>query len=368
MHRSLLTRIILLYTLFLFSCRAGYIEFYNTESVPPALALNGELVRNFPVAVKGPEAAETSTSPTTSKKNSTLLNPSMNLSSTDYVLPSIPALIKLLNPAGLPIAKPSSSGDGFTKLYVGSVPFNVTDSDLRTIFEPFGQLKSLNLQKDPLTQKSKGFGFLEYYEHEAAVKALGINGIVVAGRPLRVGLATQSNGSGAVPNDVNGQSVISGVVNANGKVQGSGDVMGELDEGRAGVRMDASRRQALMEQLSGKKSNVVDQLKEHVEPSKFVRIGNMFEAGGGAGAEAGWLEDLTEEVRDECNARFGKVVHMRVEPLSQGCVYVMFEKEEYAKQARVMLQGRWFGGRLLSCVFVSEIDYRQRFQDVPNLQ
>ena len=48
-----------------------------------------------------------------------------------------------------------------TKLYIGSLHFNVTEEDLRPVFEAFGPLDYIDLHKDPVTGQSKGFGFVQ---------------------------------------------------------------------------------------------------------------------------------------------------------------------------------------------------------------
>lgn len=71
----------------------------------------------------------------------------------------------------LPNLAPKTS-NGPTRLYVGSLHFNITEDMLRGIFEPFGKIDHIQLMTDPETGKSKGYGFLTvsniiqlYYYH-----------------------------------------------------------------------------------------------------------------------------------------------------------------------------------------------------------
>lgn len=48
------------------------------------------------------------------------------------------------------------------QLYVGSLHFNLTESDIRQVFEPFGELDFVDLHRDPATGKSKGYCFIQY--------------------------------------------------------------------------------------------------------------------------------------------------------------------------------------------------------------
>ncbi len=49
---------------------------------------------------------------------------------------------------------------GPMRLYVGSLHFNITEEMLKGIFEPFGNIQSIQLQMDPETGRSKGYGFI----------------------------------------------------------------------------------------------------------------------------------------------------------------------------------------------------------------
>lgn len=73
------------------------------------------------------------------------------------------------------------------KLYVGNLSFEVTDADLRQLFEQHGQVASSQVIMDRDTGRSKGFGFVEMasdQEAQAAIAAL--NGQSSNGRPLTV--------------------------------------------------------------------------------------------------------------------------------------------------------------------------------------
>ena len=54
-----------------------------------------------------------------------------------------------------------SSLDIRGRLYVGSLHFNLTESDIRQVFEPFGELDFVDLHRDPVTGRSKGYAFVQ---------------------------------------------------------------------------------------------------------------------------------------------------------------------------------------------------------------
>jgi len=73
------------------------------------------------------------------------------------------------------------------KLYVGNLPYSVSDSDLQAMFEAHGTVQSAQVIMDRDTGRSKGFGFVEMgsdQEAQAAIAAL--NGQDFRGRNLTV--------------------------------------------------------------------------------------------------------------------------------------------------------------------------------------
>ena len=82
-------------------------------------------------------------------------------------------------------------------IYVGNLPYEVTEEDLRQAFQSFGQVDAVNIIKDRYTGRSKGFGFVEMpseAEARAAIEAL--NGQELKGRALKVNEARTRDDSG----------------------------------------------------------------------------------------------------------------------------------------------------------------------------
>ncbi|XP_017770984.1 PREDICTED: poly(U)-binding-splicing factor half pint isoform X3 [Nicrophorus vespilloides] len=73
------------------------------------------------------------------------------------------------------------------RVYVGSISFELKEDTIRQSFLPFGPIKSINMSWDPVTQKHKGFAFVEYEIPEAAQLALEqMNGVMIGGRNIKV--------------------------------------------------------------------------------------------------------------------------------------------------------------------------------------
>ena len=72
------------------------------------------------------------------------------------------------------------------KIYVGNMPYSVTEEDLKQSFEAFGQVTSVTIIKDKMSGQSKGFGFVEMGSDAEAQAAInGMNGQPLEGRPTR---------------------------------------------------------------------------------------------------------------------------------------------------------------------------------------
>ncbi len=72
-------------------------------------------------------------------------------------------------------------------IYVSNLSFNVQDEDLRGFFEEYGEVSSARVITDKFTQRSKGFGFVEMSDNEAAAKAIAeLDGSVADGRTMKV--------------------------------------------------------------------------------------------------------------------------------------------------------------------------------------
>ena len=74
-----------------------------------------------------------------------------------------------------------------TKLYVGNLSFNTTETDLQDLFAQAGPVQEVTLMQDKFTGKSRGFAFVTMTSEADAQKAItDFNGQTVEGRPLTV--------------------------------------------------------------------------------------------------------------------------------------------------------------------------------------
>lgn len=106
------------------TCSVGYVEFKSEESVAAALQLTGQKLLGIPVIVQLTEA----------EKNRQVRNTDSSGN----------------HPNSIP----------FHRLYVGNIHFSITEQDLQNVFEPFGELEFVQLQKDD-NGRSRGYGFVQ---------------------------------------------------------------------------------------------------------------------------------------------------------------------------------------------------------------
>ncbi|GMP32815.1 hypothetical protein CsSME_00006398 [Camellia sinensis var. sinensis] len=324
----------------------GYIEFYDAMSVPMAIALSGHLLFGQPVMVKPSEA----------EKNLVQTNASGGGS----VVGSYGAVDR--------------------KLYVGNLHFNMTEFQLKQIFEAFGPVELVQLPTDPETGHCKGFGFIQFAQLEHAKAAQSLNGkLEIAGRIIKVSSVTDHVGvqdSGAKAADFDDDDGGGLSLNAQSRAL----LMQKLDRsgtatsvaGSLGVPVlngATSNQQAITLPIDGQSAVLAPALPALVtslasepigKPSECLLLKNMFDPA--TETEPDFDLDITEDVQEECS-NYGRVKHIYVDKNSAGYVYLRFETVEAAAIAQRAMHNRWFARRLISAVFLQPYEYDAKFKD-----
>ena len=65
----------------------------------------------------------------------------------------------------------ASAEPATNKVFVGNLPFTITNEELKGHFTPFGQVIGVNIRKDRSTGKCKGFGFVSFEEDSGACQS-----------------------------------------------------------------------------------------------------------------------------------------------------------------------------------------------------
>lgn len=77
--------------------------------------------------------------------------------------------------------------DFHTTVFIGNIPFIVSEEELRAFFVPCGDIENVRLVRDPKTFLGKGIGYVMYKTKEAMQKAIkDLDGAKFKGRELRV--------------------------------------------------------------------------------------------------------------------------------------------------------------------------------------
>jgi RNA recognition motif-containing protein len=80
------------------------------------------------------------------------------------------------------------------RIYVGNLDFTVKESELKDFFSEYGEVNTVNIITDKMTNRSKGFAFVEMLKDESADEAINaLNGKEVSGREIKVNLAKERN-------------------------------------------------------------------------------------------------------------------------------------------------------------------------------
>ncbi|KAF3766068.1 hypothetical protein M406DRAFT_346157 [Cryphonectria parasitica EP155] len=338
----------------------GYVEFKNEETVAAALQLTGQKLLGIPVIVQLTEA----------EKN------------------------RQVRESGASGGHPNSIP--FHRLYVGNIHFSITEQDLQNVFEPFGELEFVQLQKDD-TGRSRGYGFVQFRDAGQAREALEkMNGFDLAGRPIRVGLGNDKFTPESTANLLQrfqGQnqqyqgSAFSGA-GGRGAPNSNFDRAGARDNDKgggasalddtdvAGVNFNNYSRDALMRKLArtdeppsaNTERQILKPKTEQPKPlpvtnnmaSRCVVLHNMFDPDEEEGDN--WVKELEDDVRDEAEAKYGHVVHISVDPNSKGDIYLKFDKVSGGENAIKGLNGRYFGGRMITAAPVVDAVYASLFR------
>lgn len=340
----------------------GYVEFKDEESVPQALELTGQKLKGVPIIAQLTEAEK--------------------------------------NRAARPSeggAAPGANGAPFHRLYVGNIHFSVTEKDLQEIFEPFGELEQVILQRDEMNPgRSKGYGFVQFVDPSHAKNALAeMNGFELAGRQIRVGLGNDKFTPESTANLLRTfsqqaqsyqGSAFSGAGGRGAYAGGSGGVFDRThskddrgvsgasaldDTDVAGVNFKTYDRSKLMDALARRDNP--EPAKQGAQPviskprapvvdkpmaSKCIKIENAFDADEEQRNYGNnWVKDLEQEVKAECDKKYGKVVHIAVDTNSDGDIFVKFDSVSGGEKALQGLNGRNFNHRTIRASYVVDKIY-----------
>lgn len=307
----------------------AYVEFEKKEGVPGAMALSGQELMGQAVMVKPSEA----------EKN--------------VAWHAAQAAKKAKQEGGH-----LQDAEGKVKLL--NIHPSLTEEFLKPIFEPFGPVFSVNLDRDSNSGASKGTATVQFVNARDAAQAVTElkDKIDIQGMVMTLELVQNT-----------------GLTNGDGKsshfVEERIDV--DADDG-GGMRLSAQSRVELMNKLAANAGIEVPKMDQtwfmpqtndaskdddialtqgvlgpaSPIPTSCVLLKNAFDPS--QEMEPSWDEEIRGDIREECS-KFGQVLFVHVDTNSPGFVYLKFDDMQAAVAAQKALHRRWYNQRQLHVEF-----------------
>ncbi|RLN91704.1 hypothetical protein BBJ28_00024743, partial [Nothophytophthora sp. Chile5] len=379
-------------------------ELSNLEDVPKVLLLNGQVpdFQVFPIMIKASEAEKNFAAKKDSVMNTTA-TAAMPLTADDPGM----GLAAAMAPAGGAGGMSAAALSAASRIYCGNLHTNITEDDLRTVFQSFGEVLSVTINRDEMGH-SKGFSFIQFSSPQEANFALSKgNGLELAGNYLRLGPVNENAfGGGARGGGGDFFRGGAGAAGADGSGAGAGGARWKLeDDDGTGLSMNSQSRSALMAKLAGNvnlfptsavpggagggypavlpsstgyDNNAAASAAQRAEQAAALMasteiegtesfcfvVKNMFDVyQEQKSGDPDWYVEIQQDVEDECGL-YGPVLHTYVEKEKQGgLVYVLFDNVGSAMAAAKKLHGRWFNKRQICVRYLSSQEYVGMFPE-----
>ncbi|KAG2485937.1 hypothetical protein HYH03_015381 [Edaphochlamys debaryana] len=290
----------------------AFVELRTVEETSNSMALDGIMFEGVSVRVRRPNdynpAAAASLGPSTPA-------PGLNL-----------AAIGLSGAAGGGAAGGGggkSAQDQADRIFVGGLPYYLTEEQCRELLGSFGAIKTFDLVKDRDTGNSKGYGFVVYGDPAVTdIACQGLNGLRMGDRTLTVRRANEGANAGGMPSV--------GLAGLGGALGGLGGALGVNP-----ALATATRIVVLTDAVSAEE--ILDD---------------------------GEYDDILADMRDEAskhglcnNVLIPRPSADNPTPVGMCKVIMEFNDVSGAAKARTAMHGRKFAGRVVAAAFLSEGDY-----------
>ncbi|ULT97735.1 hypothetical protein L3Y34_005517 [Caenorhabditis briggsae] len=302
-----------------------YVEFWDEESVPLGLALNGQRLMGAPLQIQR-----------TCAERNRIANSSV-ASTLGFVAPG---------------------GKGPAQVLVENLHPKIDDKMLGEVFDSFGRIDKLDVEKD-MNGENKGFAVITFRNADEAQKACEqLNDFEVAGRKMRLTIKQEPTPQQSIKKEEASihQRSLDDVGDRQGFSLGAGgrqQLMAKLAQGTgSGMELTASAQMAAQHAGNSQIPSIATQC--------FL-LSNMFDPA--KETEPQWDHDIREDVIEQC-ACHGGALHVFVDKGSQqGNVYVKCPSIAIAHQAVSALHGRWFSGKVITANYVPVNSYHDLFPD-----
>lgn len=315
--------------------RFAFVEFRSIIETSNALGLDGVVMDGQAIRIRRPNdynaAAAAALGPS-------LPSQSLNL-----------AMVGMAGAAGgaTNTTAPVSAEDQANRLFIGGLPYFLTDQMVKELVEAFGVTKSFKLVIDPETGNSKGYGFFVYQDPSVTdVACQGLHGMKMGEKTLTVKRAGESKGAAS---------------------QGTAAPQAPAGYGYTVPGGDGAPPQNLPPPPPPPAVSVTPSpAPPSNPPSHVVFLSDMFEIDELRDDQE--FADIEEDVRDECG-KFGAVVEVAIpRPAGDGNknvpglgkAFVRYETVSGAAAARDALHGRKFGGKTVNADFIGLDAFERR--------
>lgn len=239
---------------------------------------------------------------------------------------------KGFNPGLLGVVSTQVS-DGPNKVFIGGIPYNLSEDNVKELLQTFGSLAAFNLIKEPSSGMSKGFAFFEYMDPTVVdVACSSLHGMQVGDKTLTVRRASQSGGGGGGSGATFASTGSGLILNGEGKKGGAGGAMHVNNLVTKATRVVELKNVASEEEL--------------VDDEEFAEI----------------REDMEEEAK-----KFGQLEEVLIARPGEkgmagavGKVFLRYGEVEEAERAHATMSGRKFGERMVEATFFDEGLFERR--------
>merc|ERR1712166_1466175 len=292
-------------------------------------------------------------------------------------------------------------------IFVTQLSVKSSDDDVFDLFETVGRVRDVRLITD-VKGKSKGMGYVEFYNPESVPKSLALTGTVMRGVPIIVKFSEAKRNQEAAseraanaaaqqqmqrlletapePSNKRGMRLPSHGLDESSSHYDGSQVAEKLEEDEygwgdgGGYNLSMSSRAMLMAKLhrdpkhmATTQRTLVPQLAPQPQvdnrphpgvsmapmPTRCLLMRNMFDPA--TERNPNFDVEIKEDVSSECR-KYGKLTHVAVEKQSDGQVFLMFGDKKAAGACKEVMNGRFFGGKRLECNFVLEGSYALRWK------
>ncbi|PSC72088.1 splicing factor U2af large subunit A-like isoform X2 [Micractinium conductrix] len=301
----------------------AFVELRTVEEASNAMALDGIMFEGAQVRIRRPADYNAAAA---APLGPSMPNPNLNLAAIGLDKAALAAAAATGGGGGggggggsLP---PQQAGlsevDAANRIFVGGLPYYLTEEQCRELLGSFGTIKLFDLIKDRETGMNKGYGFVVYEDPNVTdVACAGLNGMQMGDRNLTVRRAAEGKGGAAAP--------------APAPMAAAPMNLAAMAYGANAARVVKLTHAVTMEELQDDEE----------------------------------YNDIMDDMKDECG-KYGTVVQVHIpRPAAEGAppppglgkVIIEFQEPGAAMSARNAMHGRRFGGRTVEAILISSEDY-----------